>query len=1096
MSSTSNASSSGSSAANTVVVTARDIEFSNYNRSTNKWGGAVMTMMIMDVATEGLEEYGERVYAVFRNHEDPTDLIEFSSEVDGLDTRVTTADPMVPSAKYELYKIYGATSGEEYATSSEFYFQVPGRLWDFANDTVGQDDITLVSDWFNYGYVEDVNGNKYGFVSTSDVNALAWSGATPSNVSITVDGNSILASDIKKVKITSMFSGDIVCETEYASSSSSYYYAGQTYLMSYMPNLNEIDIVSSGLTGLSKRSSNNTLIQYPYKSLYERTSVCRYYQVNYNYKSYFGYNSGFSRSSGKRFAFPETLERIPDHSLVGTYVSGWYDTHGTYFDSVKFPIYVPDSVREIGSRFLAQVDTKSKLRLPDSVEFLFGGFLSSENFVPYETYKNNFKGEVKIPDVTKAFLANVDRYGNGTTEIARGLVADKISYPQSFSLDVFCNDAGYKNSYYKNLPHNFMLYWRELNNSNSVVTDRNWVAPAQTEKFSTVSDLYGDSFTLNTNGNLKIFDGFNYLKPASGYFDCVIPEGVEELCRDSVTLYNSKTRSVTFPSTLKKIGNGFMSSSQSGSSLSTWSTTTFPSGNTQDIVLDIPEGVTTIGQAFLCKILLNANGFGTQADIVINLPSTITSIGKNFLYDWYQSGDLPVRVLVDCSKISPSVFPSTTPNTDSFTDYYLRYDRVKWTLKINPNYIAQWVEKFPDRLRFPNSNFGNYRRITWDIPGNDYGVILYKEDISDTNTKTVMVSSQSELDSLGYTGSSTGNRSITINGVTLNTSSGQNIITGFVCSPGMTFPDGFMAYCTYFTYICNFSRDKNNPEVIGNDFLRGCTSFNMCIPFEGDAVGDGFLRDCISFNQKIKDYGSMNRLNNVGTDFLRGCTSFNNENGGSIYITPSYVPDNFMLDCTAFTGYCRINIDNPTFYIGDNFMKNCSSSTQCVAFTFSSGVVNGIGNNFLQGCTSYSQTYVPLVSGMQHIVGRIGNNFMQGCTSFAGYFSFPSTQTNVTSVGWGFLNGCWDSSRSSATSYEIGCYPGQDAASEIAKWDNSTSDNPSFATGNATAAGYVDGLRVSAINKNQGTEGRDAFYARFPDINGTGGWYRKTIDAN
>lgn len=301
--SSSSSSSSSVSALATVSVTARDIEFSNYNSVTGKWGNAIVTMMIEDTVTPdnlNMQVYDEKVYAVFRNHDDPTDLIEFSPEVDGMDFRVTTSDPMTPSAKYELYKVYGEDSGGEYATTSQFYIQVPGKEWDFANDTVGRDDITLVSDWFNYGYVEDTNGNKYGAVTQ---NEMATATVTASSGTFTINGQTLSPNDIQKVKLTSLNEGMYGCV--YSPNFPSY------LLNSFCrgwDNVTDIDIVSSRITSIG---SPTPLL-----------------------------SGGFRNAIfDKKFAFPNTL----------TSVWSWF----YYRNAFNKPLYFPDSVEKIHDMFMS-----------------------------------------------------------------------------------------------------------------------------------------------------------------------------------------------------------------------------------------------------------------------------------------------------------------------------------------------------------------------------------------------------------------------------------------------------------------------------------------------------------------------------------------------------------------------------------------------------------------------------------------------------------------------------------------------------------------------------------------------------------------------
>lgn len=612
---------SGSSASPaTVVVTARDIEFSNYNRSTNKWGGAVMTMMIEDTSTPAnvnLEVYDEKVYAVFRNHDDPTDLVEFSPEVDGMDFRVTTTDPMVPSAKYELYKVYGETSGDEYATSSEFYFQVPGRVWDFANDTVGQDDITLVSDWYDYGSFIDTNDARHGF-STRDEAVSALTKST-----FTVDGVSYARNDIKKLKISSHTTGDV------STLSGQIIQGGKDF-----NSLQEMDIVASGATKLPDQ-----------------------------------FLAGYSCPLAKKFAFPSTLTETPYRCLAGE-------------RNFNAPVWIPDNVTSIGSNLLRMASIyNAKVHFPENdngvsigdeviaappsmvynqpIEWPSRVNSIGEGFLYYSTYNQDFvwpltRNTTDMPNRSCNFWTNYTGAGakgiditisNGITSIGDNCF-QYVNRIKSIIIPNTVTSIGNECFAYVNPISNFATNLTLAFPSSVTSVGRNFLYY-----------VLGQTVTLTLPPNV-ITIGDNFMNS----------------CRWTTITnwgWDSTNRSLTIPSTVTTIGNGFLSGlgTLSGSRL-------------KKIV--VPSSVTSIGTDFCGSLTGDSDQTIDQWETLeVDLSAVDPDVFQDndtSSFRMYNGGGsiwYAYKIKVSIAPGTKELWEDKFPNIqDPNTGYYIRY--IEW----------------------------------------------------------------------------------------------------------------------------------------------------------------------------------------------------------------------------------------------------------------------------------------------------------------------------------------------------------------------------------------------------------------------------------
>lgn len=618
--SSSSSSSSSSAAAATVTVTARDIEFSNYNSSTGKWDNAVFTMMIEDTDTAdniNMEVYNEKVYAVFRNHDDPTDLIQTSAEVDGMDFRVTISTPMVASAKYELYKVYGETSHSEYATTSQFYIQVPGKAWDFANDTVDHD-IELVSDWWNYGCFTDMNDVVHGFVASTEAQlSLGSNNSYPFVVDgVTYNRNT----DIKKLKISSHVQGDMRKIGNSGLSGGG------------LDKMEDFDIVSSGIT---------------------------YLPINFM-KSY---NSLFD----KKFALPSTLEETP--------YAGWAG-----LSRFNRPFWLPDNITMISSEFFRMSGRfNGKLHWPENNsgitignEVIAAPSMSYNQpivwpskvksigtyFLYYSTYNKDFAWPLTtdttvIPDHTcYQWLAgyNTDNITitipSGITSIGRecfcGInLVKKIIIPNTVTT---IGDGSFSSI---NGNSQFQVQSLEISFPSSITSTGN----------NFLKNIRGQNITLGLPSNV-ITIGSSFL---SNF-------GAQNL---NITNWgwDSTNKSLTIPSTVTTIGSGFMQSFVTESRI-------------KKVV--VPESVMSIGTGFCSEMANGDQGTGTWYTLEVDLSNVGPSIfadndtstfkmhHANGSSQWYA-----YKIKATIAAGSEEEWKVKLPNIqDPNTGYYLRY--IEW----------------------------------------------------------------------------------------------------------------------------------------------------------------------------------------------------------------------------------------------------------------------------------------------------------------------------------------------------------------------------------------------------------------------------------
>ena len=818
--SSSSSSSSSSAALATVTVTARDIEFSDYNSATGKWESAVMTMMIEDTNTPdniNLEVYSEKVYAVFRNHDDPTDLVEFSPEVDGMDFRVTTSEPMVPSAKYELYKVYGETSGGEYATSSQFYFQVPGKVWDFANDVVDHD-VELVSDWFNYGYIKDTNDVIHG-VTTKDELRDAVSASSDSTV-FTVDGTPLTRQDVKGVKITSMLDSDLRLTT----------HADPSFLNKY-DNVEEVDIVSAKVTKLMRGVNDN----FTYEGKVTNYNGC----------------SGFSIPKvNQKIAFPETLRFL-------TFMASSPITGTSVFNK---PIYMPDSVTVSYYLFDGHNNKSifnSKVRFSPNLNHVPGNNLysfSNWNY-PIEPIGQNYQ----LTGTSMSFLG-FSGYNQPFTipSVWTYIPEGFLNYTNKFDQDIIIpsNIVGIQSSAFRSLNLGGDGVTKKVILPSTITTIGNsafyslgrTTAGAEVDMSNCVNiTSYGADFGWSTikdfkwpsrfaSNNISIMNrAFSYSTfkidpdPNTNFVEFALPEGISEIGNSAFrSIYRSANMKVVMPSTLTKIGYSCFYS---------WDT-----NNTKKMHFDFtklnPDDVVIDDRLEYNGLRNDVPGF-----------AVITS---DYSSSWY---DLTIEIapgtqeaweakLPDFKLVSPSWAQNTTFSRKiNWVEQPTQYGYVFYRNEGNPS-EEKYVE-LTSAAEFASLCFTNTPESTQPL-GVD-GIVLYN------NAPSGVPVSQ------------------------------KNFITGFICGTDITsIPDKFLRNCYKLDREVKFGENVTTigNDVLDGAFDMDMSSYTplghtASVKFLGTSlttIGQNFLHTARHFNA---DLTLPDGLTSIGYQFMLQVEHFN-----------------------------------------------------------------------------------------------------------------------------------------------------------------------------------------------------------------------------
>lgn len=1062
-------SSSSSAALGTVVVTARDIEFSNYNSGTSKWGGAVMTMMILDSVTEGLEEYNERVYAVFRNHDDPTDLIEFSSEVDGLDTRVTTTDPMVPSAKYELYKIYGATSGGEYATTSQFYFQVPGKAWDFTNDTVGTDDITLVSDWNNYGEIVTTT-KTYKIADAADLPAMNGKSNSSQNYNwdFTVNGETVNSADVTGIRLTSL-----VDEAVFPNNS-------RGYLTRRMDSLEDVDIVSSRITTLSGPYVQNPV---------------------------------------HRFAIPETVTRL------NAFLRGGNIVNAGNTDLRTFPMYIPDSVTWL-STFMYGVWEPNKLHMSPNVTRISDSYyrevtLAKTHYVlPDNTtwtsgmYIFASVSQANGAEVSFDLDKNVTSSGNNSYYILS----------QCYSLKLAGDIV---------LPGDFVKLNSTISSTNTATSlNKIEFKEGITEIGNNTCFMvgyYGSGLGTAQNHAViklpnsltKIGDSCFYYLNRTSYVDFEFGTGLTTIGTDCLSYCRLYGNQIKIPGTVTSIGSFFHHTySPNGLDLSELSSPnvvsqqySFANSSTRTINgegwLEVTVEPGTI-DAWAARFPNYYNNSSDWRRVIWK--ERPTQYGYVFYVTGYETSNptkhyVELQSMTDFNKFVGTGSSDRVISVDDGEGGTV--DLHTYSVR-NPDHNSITGFHVGTDITTLQDNFLNYFRTLSDFKfgGNETtigGYVLYHAGDSLYN-----VVQNFDLVNIPSTVTSIGGQSFSYMrymnepiSVPSSLTSLYNIFhhnesfnQTFTIADGVTNLTSFLSGCKAFNQPLSIPASVTNVSAM----LDYCDNFNSTITFaQGISItsATAFLRGCKSFNQPLDVFWLSGITGSSLSNFMYECKAFNQPLTIPAFTNANnnFTIEYFLHNCTAFNSTITFTDLSKVKYLR-YFMSNCTSFNKPIDF---STCQSNCGFMVLNGCTSFNSTIIfpPSLSATN------GGSWMENCTSFnqpitmpvyesgafygqppAGWKSFnqpltiPSSWSKSSWYNGGSLL-CNFNSMTSTVTVEASVPSGQQAV-----FDNS------FTVTDPTAPAYVNGITLTGTYAQVW---KDAC----PDLDGTqttpAGKYRKII---
>ena len=963
--SSSSSSSSSSAALATVTVTARDVEFSNYNSVTGKWGNAVMTMMIEDTNTPdnlNLEVYDEKVYAVFRNHDDPTDLVEFSAEVDGIDFRVTTTDPMVASAKYELYKVYGETSGGEYATSSQFYIQVPGKEWDFANDTVGHDDITLVSDWFNYGHVITSDNVVHGAPTRQDI---IEAGKGNVGTTVTVNGETINVDDIIEYKMTSLFTG-----------------SNDNRMCSGYNALQNLDIVSSGLTG-----NNN--------GGYSLWSTS--FNKKFAFPSTFTFMNGWLRNLNnvynKPIYMPDSVTRVSNFITNGGNGSSYTAKVRFSPNITRFDYYSLNNLTNWNG-CIYNLSRNVQLSHIDAHSFAFGfGTSFAKGFDPANPVYELPSAWTYVPSY---FMYCGYRVTGDQPYI---IVPEGITQIQSQSL----RGGGFRgiktpstltsigDGVLQNIGTSAYPAKIDMSDSVNLTSLSNGVLGGCNIDMSELKlppnlRTIGSSFLGNAGWSSWGSNYYNCEKDENNRNTYRIPNSITTIGTGMLSYaFNSsnqyKLQHIVVPSSVQSIGAGFLSSATNG--------------NKNNRIIDM-YGVSPSVFSDNDTSSFTSNNTTFSGEFTVNIDPGTKEEWEAKLPDIIQNGVYRRRIFW-VEKPTPYAYVFYRPGIakDSYT-------KIQWTGEEKMIEIESQAEF--EQL----CNSGVYWHTTFTRDGEPIDIYaeltsLYSEhniftkviigtDVTSIPNyfmaRTSLIQKMSFQDNPNLT--SIGNNFCTSNstGTPVEYGTGQSIEFSW----NGNFPSGVTTIGDSFLRSrANFDHSVNLPTgltSLGQMFMYDCRKFNssVTIPSGLTSLNYGFLGSCTSFNQPIT---FPDTLTSFGYFLFTRCTSFNQPI--TVPSGISTIAAGFLSDCTSFNQ--TITFPSSVTTLNYSFMQNCSSFNQPLNLDN----VSVISYGFMQNCTSFNQ---PLT--LKNKINTTGS-FLSGCTSFNSKITFAGKRRTI---GSNFLSGC------------------------------------------------------------------------------------------
>ena len=429
----------------------------------------------------------------------------------------------------------------------------------------------------------------------------------------------------------------------------------------------------------------------------------------------------------------------------------------------------------------------------------------------------------------------------------------------------------------------------------------------------------------------------------------------------------------------------------------------------------------------------------------LTIPSSITSIGNNFM----QENDSYTNILYfDCS---PNVFPI---NNNAFLTH--NQNAKCYTLGININSTKQFLPDFFAIIPADFNNGSEYRHLIY------CNFLTFRFLPSDNSYEILTDFTNSNYDITSF--------NLPFHFPTIYNGSPVNIIG-----------DNFLSGCTSFNQSIIF---PNTITSIGNNFLSGCTSFNQKIIIQDaiTSIGDNFLSRCASFNESI----TINEcVTSIGSDFLSGCTNFNQPLRIPNSITS--ITKGFLSGCTNFNQ--PLTIPSNITSIDDDFLSGCTNFNQPLTIP---DLIASIPNGFLSGCTNFNQ---PLT--IPNTIESIGNDFLSNCTAFDSDIGISDI---ATSIGKNFLYGCISFNKEILLRAGFGyfdklklsigdnfMYNCKNFASDIKMWC-SYSENAdeahfsksiySFSVDNKNCSAYSNGIKITIIDgQNFGSDfpNRDTF---------------------
>lgn len=375
------------------TISARDLVVEDYDAATGYWTKVSFVLKALHNATGEMNHETDGLTLSFQDDAGHGDDIICRDFVDGIENRIELTGHFVPSSTHVAYSMW-TKSGMTRTFSPVIKIQLPGKPWDFNNDTVA-DDMTLVSHWDNYGYMTDTNNVKHGLTSMEEAKSLitGYYGTNPGK--ILVDGVVYdKRTDIKGIKLSHMVEGD-----------TAYLRSGNRMSAGSFNALTDLDIVSSKATELPDDFLN-----------------------------------GSSTIFNKRFDFPNTLTKTPFGLLSGVsnfrqdiwipdsvkYISGMLNSSNNYYGTIRFPkgndtdfeigngvanlasgsskkfdVVMPEKASKIGTGFFNNSPISSKtdvIAFPDGITTIENQNALSWYYSNSTEYPSNNRMTIVVPD--------------------------------------------------------------------------------------------------------------------------------------------------------------------------------------------------------------------------------------------------------------------------------------------------------------------------------------------------------------------------------------------------------------------------------------------------------------------------------------------------------------------------------------------------------------------------------------------------------------------------------------------------------------------------------------------------------------------------